>query len=401
MKMTECQLCKSNKLELVLDLGMHPLADTFVKDSIAARALPRYPLQVLLCTSCGHAMNSYIVPKEQRYQEHEYSYDSANSKAAVTHFDEMAREVSSKFNITAADLVVDIGGNVGTLLQAFHAHSGARMLNIEPAGNIATIAEKNGVPTIRDFWNADAADRVLAQGGAKVIIITNAFNHIDALDEFMSNICRSLAAEGVFVAEVPYFLTLVQREAFDTVYLEHVSYFSVRPLRSYFQKFGLSILDVTHNDYMGGSLRITVGRGAESSKVVEYVEREEKARLFDSDAYASFRDRVAEFKKSLLHDLRAAKTRGRIIGIGAATKGNTLLNYCGIDNTLLDFVTDASPLKVGKFTPGSGIPILADEAITDEITHALILPWNIADLLKTKLSPQYPKLAFIIPHMAP
>lgn len=400
MPIQKCLLCDSAHLSLVLDLGLHPLADTFVKDQAVAQSLERFPLQMLLCNTCGHVMNSVIVPKEKRYQEHDYSYDSANSKVAVNHFDEFARDVCAMVGVSADDLVVDIGGNVGTLLKAFNSHSGARVINIEPAHNIGVLAEQAGVPTVHDFWGNAAAERVISEGGAKVITITNAFNHIDELDMFMHDLLRALTPDGVFVAEVPYMLTLLERDAFDTAYLEHISYFSVRPLRAYFAKFGLVIRDVVHNDYMGGSLRVVVGRGTESVAVNEYIAREEAARLFDPITYESFRARVAIFKESLLQELVEAKAAGgRVVGIGAATKGNTLLNYCGIDTSILEFVTDASPLKVGKFTPGSAIPILSDEAITPEVTHALILPWNIGDMLKQKLQPRYPNLVFITPRM--
>jgi hypothetical protein len=185
------------------------------------------------------------------------------------------------------------------------------------------------------------------------------------------------------------------------MYLEHVSYFAVRPLRQYFRKFNLFILDVSHNDYMGGSLRLTVGAGTETKKVEEYIHKEEGFKLFETTTYDTLRVRIDSFKKSLLSQLARAKEKGgKIIGVGAATKGNTLLNFCGIDASLLEFVTDSSLLKIGKFTPGSAIPIKSDDAITTDTTHALILPWNIADLLKKRLSPKYPNLAFIVPHMA-
>jgi hypothetical protein len=400
MPVTTCPLCKSSNLELVLDLGLHPLADTFVKDQKEAQSLERFPLQVLLCTACGHAMNSVVVPKEKRYQEHEYSYDSANSKAAVNHFDEMAKEVAAFAHVTKDDLVVDIGGNVGTLLQAFNAHTGARMLNVEPAHNIAAIAKSNGVETIEGFWDAASAQTIAAQGGAKAITITNAFNHIDTLDECMASVVKALTPDGVFVPEVPYLLTLLEREAFDTVYLEHVSYFAVRPLRAFFARFGLSILDVVHNDYMGGSIRFIVGKGPESPKVADYIAKEEQVGLFKPETYTAFRERVAACKERVVKEITDAKAAGgRIVGLGAATKGNTLLNYCGIDSSMLEFVTDTSPLKIGKYTPGSAIPIKPDEAITEEVTHALILPWNIADLLTGKLAPKFPHLVFITPHM--
>lgn len=402
MSVTACALCASKDLGLILDLGFHPLADTFLKREQLDLPETRYPLQVLLCASCGHAMNSYVVPREARYQEHEYSYDSGNSKVSMAHFDEMAKEVSATVGVGADDLVIDIGGNVGTLLSAFRAHTGARVLNIEPSANIAALATQNGVETIQDFFNEPAVQEIVQRGGAKVIAATNVFNHIDGLDEFMTLVTKSLVPGGAFVFEVPYLLHLLEKLAFDTVYLEHVSYFALKPLSTYLKKFGLTITEVVESDYMGGSIRVTarLGGAAETSAVAAYSKKEEDAKLYDLETYQHMTKKIQEFKFSLLKQLLEVRLAGgKVIGIGAATKGNTLLNYCGIDATMLDFVTDASPLKIGKYTPGSHIPIVPDEAIVPEVTHALILPWNIAEFLKGKLAPKYPDMQFIVPHM--
>ena len=401
MLINSCPLCASRELELVIDLGLHPLADTFVSKDQLIEPEPRYPLQVLLCKQCGHAMNSYVVPAEERYQAHDYSYDSGNSKVSIKHFNEMAAEAAQKVGIGQGDLVVDIGGSVGTLLEAFRTQTGAAILNVEPAGNIAAIAQKNGVETMNNFFTDAVAENIEQRGGAKVITMTNAFNHIAYLDDFMKAIVGALRHNGAFIIEVPYLLHMVEKLAFDTVYLEHVSYFALRPLRTYVKKFGLVISDVAENDYMGGSMRLYIRKGgSEFTGLADMVAREEAAGLYDTATYRKFMHKVEAFKVSLLAELAGAKTAGgRIIGIGAATKGNTLLNYCGIDAALLEFVTDASPLKIGKYTPGSHLLIKPDEAITVDITHALILPWNIAEFLKGKLAPKHPHISFITPHM--
>ncbi len=401
MPVTSCQLCGSDALELALDLGLHPLADTFLKKEQLNESDERFPLQCLRCKACGHAMNSYIVPATKRYQENDYSYDSGNSKVAVSHFKELAADVIQKRHLSSDDLVVDIGGNVGTLLAAFNEACGAQILNVEPAPNIAAVSEKNGIPTIQDFFNAAVAKNIAEKGGASAITSTNSFNHISDLNEFVENIGTALQPDGVFVFEVPYLLPLIQMTAFDTMYLEHISYFSVTPLAAYFKKKGMVIADIVENDYMGGSMRMSVGKsGAEFPELEQWIVRETKEKLFEDDTYAQFRGRVEDFKSSLMAELTAAKKGGgRLIGIGAATKGNTLLNYCGITKDLIEFITDASPYKIGKYTPGSHILIQPDEAITDAITHALILPWNIGEFLKLKLSPKYPRIAFITPHV--
>lgn len=218
----------------------------------------------------------------------------------------------------------------------------------------------------------------------------------------MNNIVGALTPDGAFMFEAPYLLQLVEKLAFDTIYLEHVSYFAFKALVPYFKKFGLTITEIVENEYMGGSVRVTarLGNVTETPLVASCIQKEEAAKLYDTATYEAMTKKMQEFKFSLLRQLIDAKLAGgKAIGIGAATKGNTLLNYCGIDASMLDFVTDASPLKVGKYTPGSHILIQPDEAITSEITHALILPWNIAEFLKGKLAPKYPSLSFIIPHV--
>lgn len=401
MLVTSCPLCGSHDLELVIDLGLHPLADTFLKKEYLNKPETRYPLQVLLCKGCGHAMNSYVVPITERYQAHDYSYHSGNSKVSISHFNDMATEAIEKVGVKKGDLVVDIGGSVGTLLEAFRTQAGAQILNVEPAGNIADLSEQNNIETVRDFFTPAVAQLIAQRGGAKVITMTNVFNHIAYLDDFMKAIAQALRHDGAFVVEVPYLQHLVEQLAFDTIYLEHVSYFALKPLRTYLKKFGLVISDGGENDYMGGSMRLYIRKGGpEVAQMAQLIAREEATGLFDPLMYREFMRKVQAFKFSLLQELVAAKASGgRIVGIGAATKGNTLLNYCGIDSTLLEFVTDASPLKLDKYTPGSRLHIRPDEAITGEITHALILPWNIGDFLRGKLAPKYPNLVFITPHM--
>jgi len=399
MPISSCGLCKSRDLVLAIDLGLHPLADTFLKKEQLMEPEMRYPLQMLLCKACGHAMNSYVVSEKKRYQENDYSYDSNNSKISIKHFTDMAGDVCRRAQLSSGDLVIDIGSNVGTLLQAFK-NQGMEIRGVEPSSNIADIAEKNGIPTIRDFFNTAACAEILKTGKAKVVTITNAFNHISYLDEFMQCVVSILRDDGTFVIEIPYFLQLLKRRHFDTIYLEHVSYIAVKPLAAYVKKFGLNIIHVEENDYMSGSIRFFIGRGKEGAMVQKMIANEEGAKLFSPQTYEEFGRQIMGCKLTLLKELVDARAKGgKVVAIGAATKGNTLLNYCGIDNTLIDFVTESSELKIGKYLPGSHIPILPDDAIDESVTHALILAWNIADFLKEKIGPKFPKLIFITPHV--
>jgi SAM-dependent methyltransferase len=399
MNITACHLCGSKDLSKVLDLGFHPLADFFMKESQLHEVERRYPLEVLLCQKCGHGMNSYVVPAETRYQENDYSYDSSNSKIAITHFTDMAKDVTTRAKVKKGDLVVDIGSNVGTLLGAFK-DLGAEVQGVDPSANIAAIAQKNGIPTINDFFSPQAAKKILKKGKAQAITMTNAFNHVSHLQSFMKTLVSILHKDGTFVIELPYFLQVIKKKHFDVVYLEHVSYIAIKPLVPFFKKYGLAITHLEENDYMSGSIRIFVGRGKPSPLVKKQIALEEKAGLYNKKTWQKFAQEVHMVKLHLLKELVEARHKGgKIVAIGAAAKGNTLLNYCGIDTHLVDFVTDASPLKIGKYTPGSHLPIRSDDEITSEVTHALILAWNIADFLKSKISPKHPHLEFITPHV--
>ncbi|MDP3740714.1 MAG: class I SAM-dependent methyltransferase [bacterium] len=392
-----CQLCGSKELTGIIDLGLHPLADTFWKAEDIPKTEKRYPLRVLLCQRCGYAGLETIVPAEERYTATDYSYTSSNSRVAVTHFQELASEVVRNRGIKENDLVVDIGSNDGTLLMAFRDQTGCQVLGVDPSPNIAKLANASGVPTLPNFFDEAAVDNILEQyGKPRLITGTNVLNHSSNIADFMGNIVKFLAPGGVFVFEVPYLLTLVESRAFDTIYLEHISYLAIKPLQKFFQRFGLAIEHLDKIDYMGGSIRVYVSRNKESREVANFVAAEEQAGIFQTGTYEKFMDDVKGLKAGVLREITELKARGeKIVGIGAATKGNTFLNYCGIDNTMLEFITEASPLKIGKFTPGSRIPIKSDADITPDFHYALILPWNIADFLKNKLADR--NLKFITP----
>lgn len=400
MEVKTCQLCNSHNLNLIIDLGLHPLADTFLTKDQLNEKDPLYPLQVFMCQDCGYASLGYIVPAEKRYQATDYSYTSSNTPVAIKHFEELAVQAIKKNKINKEDIVVDIGSNVGTLLSAFKKQIGCKVVGVEPSSNIAKIAEEDDILTIQNFFNGDTVNKIIKQHGkAKAILATNVFNHITDLDMFMNNIQHLLTEDGQFIFETPYLLPLVKNVSFDTIYLEHVSYFSVKPFEKFFKKHSFFISHLEENDYMGGSIRVYLSKQKSNQSIIEeYISKEEDARIYEKETYNLFMKKVKKLKTDLLNELNEVKQKGeRVIGIGAATKGNTLLNYCKIDNTVLDFVTDSSPLKIGKYTPGMHIPIKADEDITSDIHYALILPWNITPFLTEKLKPL--NLKFLIPQI--
>lgn len=394
-----CQLCGSKKMTLIIDLGHHPLADTFLTPAMLDQCEATCPLRVLQCDECGFTTLQYIVPPELRYQAADYSYTASNSPVSIEHFKEMAGQIGERLNLTSRDVVVDIGSNVGTLLEAFRYLKACSVIGVEPAENIVKLARENNIPTIHGFFGKNAVKEILKTGKAKAITATNTYNHVTDLEQFTRDIKETLTDDGMFVFETPYLLHLVKNVSFDTIYLEHVSYFSVKPFNRFFRKHGLYITHIEENDYMGGSVRVFVGRRDTNGKLVqEYIEKEETAMLYSPATYRSFMAKILRFKLDLLNELYAIKRQEkRIIGIGAPAKGNTLLNFCTIDATILDFITDGSPLKIGKYTPGSHIPIKRDQDITPDIQYALILPWNIGQFLKEKL--KHLNMNFIIPQI--
>lgn len=392
-----CNLCGSSELSEVIDLGYHPVADTFIQKTLLDAPETRYPLRVNLCQVCGYAFLDVIVSGEKRYQEVDYSYTSSNSPVSVEHFNQVAHEVVDFLKLKPGDLAIDVGSNVGTLLKAMQEKSGCSVLGVDPAPNMVKVAIEDGVPSLCAFFDQAAVPEIVKYGRARVVASTNALNHASDVKAFVAPLKEVLQPDGVFVFEVPYLLDLVEKTAFDTIYLEHVSYFGIRALKYLFEQFGYQIIRIERTEYMGGSIRVYVGSGVEAAEVQKCIDAEHAAGLYEQATYHQFMNRIRALRFDLCEQLYKAKRAGkRIIGVGAATKGNTLLNYCKIDSELLDFITDSSPFKIGKYTPGSHIVIKPDEAIDGTIDSALILPWNIADYLKKKLS--HTSLEFIVPH---
>jgi SAM-dependent methyltransferase len=399
LKVTKCRLCESKGIEKVVDLGYHPLADTFLPDALLFGPEVSYPLQLGLCRACGHVSTLYSVSAVDRYQKSDYSYDSSNSKVSMAHFREFAEAVLAEKVPGPNGLVVDIGSNVGTLLAHFQSFGHRNVIGVEPSGNISALAIKSGVPTINDFF----CERVIAPlrnaGPVQVLLSANVLNHADDLGALLATAKSVLADDGVFVFEVPYLLDLIQGTAFDTIYHEHVHYYGVQPLVAALRVHGFSVFKIDRIDYMCGSIRVyTRVGGGQSAAIDSLIEAEREFGLYDLATYAAFMARVRKVKTTVLAHLAQIRADGgKIIGIGAATKGNTFLNYCRLDGDTIAYISDASPLKIGKLTPGSHIPIVSDQDIDPAATHALILPWNIAPMLQAKLA--HLGLTFYVPQV--
>lgn len=399
MTLSACRLCHSPDIRKAIDLGFHPLADTFLPEHLQLGPEVSYPLHLASCQACGHVFTLYPVSPEDRYQKQDYSYDSSNSRVAIAHFKEFCDAVLAVKPLASDALVVDIGSNVGTLLSHFQNAGHVNVLGIEPSGNISRVAIGNGVPTINDFFNEAAAVQIAAKGQVEVLLSSNVVNHADDIPALLRVARSILSPTGVFVFEVPYLLDLILRTAFDTIYHEHVHYYGLKPLEACLRREGFSIFKVDRLEYMCGSIRVYARVGTGDAGLVQaHIAEEEAFGLYAPETYDAFMDRVRAVKSAVNEHLWKIRAEGgKIVGIGAATKGNTFLNYCKLDSDLIAYIADASPLKIGKRTPGSHIPIVSDEEIDSAATHALILPWNIADFLIEKLA--HLGLAFYVPQV--
>lgn len=385
----KCRLCNSNDLEEYLNLGFTPPADQFLRKDQLSYPENYYPLVVNFCHNCGLSQLSYIVSPEILYQN-DYPYESSITKTGDMHWTKFAEDTANKFLLNDKDLVVDIGSNVGTLLSKFK-NIGTIVHGIDPAPNIVMKAIKNGIDTECDFFNSVTINKILSsKGHASIVTCTNCFAHIDNLNDLVLNVKKLINKSGVFIFESPHIKNLIEKIEYDTIYHEHLSYLSLKPLIKFFSNHDMEIIDVMNTDIHGGSFRVFIGNKGEhkkSNNVNKFIFEEEKLKIFDIKFLKSFQSKVDKNKLDLVSLLYDLKLKGnKIAAVSAPAKGMTLLNYCKIDSSLIEFVTEKSELKIGRYTPGQHISVLSDNAlIENSVDYALILAWNFADEIMNNL----------------
>lgn len=395
-----CRMCKLERLELFLDLGHSPPSDNFVTEE-QFKDEKSYPVQVFMCQNCGLVQLGYVVPPKEMYSK-DYPYETSIATTTRNHFFEMAKSITEKFSIPKNSLVVDIGSNVGVLLQGFK-NQGMKVIGIEPSSNIAKKALANNIYTINSFFNMNTVDKIILKQKATVVTATNVFAHIDDLDTFMKCLDLLLEDNGIFVVEAPYFVNLLDNLEYDTIYHEHLSYLSVKPLVNFFQRFGYELFDVQETKIHGGSIRFFVAR-KNTKKIVSSVEKflryEEGKGIHQKKTLLQFSEKVQRHKEHLRSLLLDLKKKGkRIVGISAPAKGMALLNYANIDTSILDYVTEKSTLKIGKYTPGTHVPVKPDGILLKDMPdYGLLLAWNLAEEIMNNLK-EYKQRGgkFIIP----
>ena len=386
MATATCRSCGADNLKLILSLGYTPLANALLEANELDAPEETYPLDLAFCPRCALVQITETVPPEQLFAN--YLYFSSFSDAMLRHAQELTGRLVDARGLDASSLAAEVASNDGYLLQYYHKR-GIPVLGIEPAANIARVAEaERGVRTVARFFGAELAQELAAAGErADVIHANNVLAHVADLNGFVAGIATLLKDEGVAVIEAPYVKDMIDHVEFDTIYHEHLCYFSLAALRTLFARHGLAIIDVERIPLHGGSLCFTAARAhsasaANPSAAVAELLRDEREWGVDGAAfYRDFGARVERLRATLRGMLADLKAQGKRIAVyGASAKGSTLLNYCGIGADTLDFVVDRSTVKQGRYTPGTHLLISPPERLLEEQPdYVLLLTWNFAD----------------------
>ena len=386
-----CLFCKASLRTTFVDLGMHPLCESYVGGEKLDKMEPFYPLHVFVCDQCMLVqLHEYVSPADIFT---EYAYFSSYADSWVQHAKLYTDMVISRLRLTPRSFVVELASNDGYLLQHFVA-KGIPVLGIEPAANVAEVAKIKKIPTwVKFFGQGTAGELVAERGKADLVLGNNVLAQVPDINDFVAGIKILLASHGTVTIEFPHLMRLMEENQFDTIYHEHFFYFSLMSVERVFAAHGLTLFDVEELPTHGGSLRIYgCHEGDKAQPMTErYRElmRREKAAGFDRlETYALFAEQVKETKRKLLEFLIEAKRKGKtVVGYGAPGKGNTLLNYCGIRSDFVDFTVDRNIYKQGKYLPGTHIPIFAPEKIREtRPDYVLILPWNFKDEIMDQVS---------------
>jgi hypothetical protein len=393
-----CRICGGSDLVPVLDLGATPPANAYLRKEDLDAPEPTFPLGIHFCKDCTLVQVLDVVNPEILFKN--YHYVTAASQPTIVHFKKYSEDAIRPFLTSKDDLVVDIGGNDGLLLSFIKDE--ARVLNVDPADNLAPLSEEKGVPFHTAFFTSDIADELIVKyGHAKVITANNVFAHTDPLRDVFNGVAKFLAEDGVFVFEVHWVKNLIEQGCFDQIYHEHLCFHSLHALKYLVEASGMSIFDVEIVPMQGQSLRVYVAKNRQPEPVVaQILAEEEVAGLTTEEGYQSFSDLVEGNKQKLTALLRELKMDGKkVVGYGAAAKAQTLLNYFDIGPETLDYLIDSTPLKQGLYSPGKHIPIVHPDTLkSDTPDYILLLVWNYADAILEKEKALREKgVKFIIP----
>lgn len=387
-----CRFCNAALTHVFVDLGMSPLANSYLNSDTINRMEPFYPLRAFVCSEC------FLVQLEEfESPEHiftNYAYFSSYSETWTKHVENYVATMITRFGFNQNSQIVEIASNDGYLLQHFKKKN-IPILGIEPAANVAKVAEEKGITTITKFFGTETAkDLVQAGKQADLLIAMNVMPHVPNLNDFVAGMKILLKPDGIVTVQFSaYILQLIQQNEFDTIYHEHFSYFSLLSVQKIFSSHGLIIFDVEELPIHGGSLRIYAKHAENNAFLVtpnvnNVIQKEKKYGLTDMSTYTNFQKQVNMVKCNIWNFFISVKNANKnIVCYGAPAKGNTLLNYCGIGSDFVEYTVDINPYKQGLFLPGTHIPIKTIEKIREtKPDYLLILPWNLKDEIMTQMS---------------
>lgn len=377
-----CRFCGNGSFSTFADLGLSPLANSYVAPEQLARVEPFYPLHAYVCERCFLVQLMEIESSERIFSH--YAYFSSYSRSWLEHARAYTEMIVRRLGLGRSSQVIEIASNDGYLLQ-YMKQAGVKVLGIEPAKNVAAAAIGRGIPTLTRFFGVALARELLAENQrADLLLGNNVLAHVPDLNDFVAGMKLVLKPEGVITMEFPHLVQLIAHCQFDTIYHEHFSYFSFATVERVFARHGLTLFDVEEIPTHGGSLRIYARHAEDNSRPVEArVDRlratEQRFGVTGIELYTSFAEKVVALKREILRFLIDAKSAGKTVAAyGAPAKGNTLLNYCGIRTDMIDYTVDASPHKQGHYLPGTRIPIYAPGHIAaTRPDYLVILPWNL------------------------
>ncbi len=389
--MNKCRFCGTELKHTFVDLGMSPLCESYLSENELNRMEPFYPLHLFVCDNCFLVQIQEYVNPENIFSE--YAYFSSYSKSWLEHAKNYCEKMIRKFNFGADSFVVELASNDGYLLQYF-VEKNIPVLGIEPAANVAKVAQSKNVNTLVEFFTEDLAKKVTNDyGKADLIIGNNVLAQVPDLNDFIKGVKTLLAPHGVATFEFPHLVQLVKQRQFDTIYHEHFSYFSFFTIDKILNNHRLKIFDVEELPTHGGSLRIYACHTDDSSKPVSenvglLKNKETEEGITSLEYYSGFQEDIFRLKREILEFFINAKNENKkICGYGAPGKGNTLLNFCGIRTDFLEFTVDKNPYKQGRFLPGTHIPVHPPEKISEhKPDYIFILPWNLKDEIMNQLS---------------
>jgi SAM-dependent methyltransferase len=398
---SKCQVCNSEKLHLVLDLGHQPLCDSLLTKEMLTQEEVTYPLRMLWCEECSLAQLDYCVDGSIVYHP-DYPYRTGITKELVEYLNMMSGSLISKYNLKQDDLVVDLGSNDGTLLGGFKEF-GTKVIGVEPT-NIAKIANGNKIETVQEFFSVDVANQIKNQHGeASLILATNMFAHMAKISEVVSGVWTLLKHDGVFVFENHYLLDVLQGGQFDTIYHEHLRTYSLKSLIKLFSYYDFTVTDVERGNRYGGNVRVHVTKGKNrpiSENVTKLLNLEEDSGLHKLETYIDFANRVRKAKRDFLSFILKKKEEGKtIVANSCPGRSVTLLNYYGVDTDLIPYIAEQpTSLKLNMFLPGKLIPIVNNEIlINEQPDYVILLAWHYAEPIMKQLKNRGLKSNFIIP----